>query len=86
MIESNVIQSVPGTKGIKFYPYIRKIDLMSSNSYILYGEEQIAIIDPGAIDGQLDHLYEKIAAMMPKRSQGLLWYISLMLTSIIVIN
>jgi hypothetical protein len=64
MIDSNVLQSVPGTKGIKFYPYIRKIDLMSSNSYLLSGAEQIAIIDPGAIDDQLDRLFEIIAAMV----------------------
>ena len=76
MIESNVIQFVPGTKGIKFYPYIRKIDLMSSNSYILYGEEQIAIIDPGAIDEQLDHLYEKIAAMAEEKPRPIVVYLT----------
>ena len=46
MIEPNILQFVPGTRRIKFYPYIRKIDLMSSNSYIISGDEQIAIIGP----------------------------------------
>jgi glyoxylase-like metal-dependent hydrolase (beta-lactamase superfamily II) len=76
MIDSNVLQSVPGTKGIKFYPYIRKIDLMSSNSYLLSGAEQIAIIDPGAIDDQLDRLFEIIAAMVEEKPRPIVVYLT----------
>ena len=76
MIESGVLQSVPGTKGIRIYPYIRKIDLMSSNSYILSGEEQIAIIDPGAIDDQLNCLFENIAAMVEEKPRPIVVYLT----------
>ena len=63
MMESNVLQPVPGTKGTDFFPYIRKIDLMSSNSYVLSGEDQIALIDPGALDDQFDLLSKIIIAL-----------------------
>ena len=60
MIQSNTLSPVLGTKGTKIIPYIRKIDLMSSNSYILSGEDQIALIDPGALDEQWDLLMDRM--------------------------
>ena len=76
MIKSNIIQPIPGTSGMKFYPYIRKIDLMSSNSFILSGEDQIAVIDPGALDDQLDCLVENIAAMLNEKPRPVIVYLT----------
>lgn len=56
MLDAMRSQPVAGSQGTSIYPYIRKIDLMSSNSYIISGHEQIAIIDPGGLDEQIDHL------------------------------
>ena len=76
MIKSNIIQPIPGTRGMKFYPYIRKIDLMSSNSFILSGEDQIAVIDPGALDDQLDCLVENIAIMLNEKNRPVVVYLT----------
>lgn len=75
-MKSNIIQHIPGTRGMKFYPYIRKIDLMSSNSFILSGEEQIAVIDPGALDDQLDCLVENIAIMLNEKPRPVVVYLT----------
>jgi len=48
--------------------YIRKIDLMSSNSYILSGEDQIALIDPGALDEQWDLLTDRMLDLIERKS------------------
>jgi glyoxylase-like metal-dependent hydrolase (beta-lactamase superfamily II) len=76
MIKPNIIQPIPGTRGMKFYPYIRKIDLMSSNSFILSGEDQIAVIDPGALDDQLDCLVNNIAAMLSEKPRPVIVYLT----------
>jgi len=76
MMKSNIIQHIPGTKGMKIYPYIRKIDLMSSNSFILSGEDQIAVIDPGALDDQLDCLVENIAIMLNEKPRPVVVYLT----------
>ncbi len=60
MMQSSVLQPVPGTRRTEIFPYIRKIDLMSSNSYLLSGRDQIALIDPGALDDQWDLLSERM--------------------------
>jgi len=75
-MKSNIIQHIPGTKGMKIYPYIRKIDLMSSNSFILSGEDQIAVIDPGALDDQLDCLVENIAIMLNEKPRPVVVYLT----------
>jgi glyoxylase-like metal-dependent hydrolase (beta-lactamase superfamily II) len=76
MIESNVLQPVPGTKGTDFFPYIRKIDLMSSNSYVLSGEDQIALIDPGALDDQFDFLSKIIITLQEKKLRPVVIYLT----------
>ena len=76
MIESNISMSVPGTNKVEIFPYIRKIDLMSSNSYILSGEDQIAIIDTGALDDQFNHLMEKIIAMHEEKPRPTVIYLT----------
>jgi glyoxylase-like metal-dependent hydrolase (beta-lactamase superfamily II) len=76
MIKSNILQTIPGTTDMEFYPYIRKIDLMSSNSFILSGDEQIAVIDPGALDDQLDCLVENIKAMQNVKLRPVIVYLT----------
>jgi len=76
MLETNVLQSIIGTKETKIYPYIRKIDLMSSNSFILSAEEQIVLIDTGALDDQADHLIERIALMIEEKPRPVVIYLT----------
>jgi glyoxylase-like metal-dependent hydrolase (beta-lactamase superfamily II) len=53
-------QPVPGTRDVTLYPYLRKVDFISSNSYILSSPEQISLIDPGSTESQLNLLDEVI--------------------------
>jgi len=76
MIQSNIIQPITGTRGMQIYPYIRKIDLMSSNSFILSSQDQIALIDPGALDDQLDSLMENIAIMLDEKPRPVVVYLT----------
>jgi glyoxylase-like metal-dependent hydrolase (beta-lactamase superfamily II) len=61
---------------MQLFPYIRKIDLMSSNSFILSGQDQIALIDPGALDDQLDCLVESIAIMLDEKPRPVVVYLT----------
>ena len=67
MIPPNAPAPVRGTRRTDLIPHIRKIDLMSSNSYILSGEDQIALIDPGALDEQWDLLMDDMLRLMEER-------------------
>jgi len=57
------LQPVRGTKDVSIFPYIRKIDLMSSNSYILSSPKMISIIDPGGLEDQIEHLEAEVARL-----------------------
>jgi glyoxylase-like metal-dependent hydrolase (beta-lactamase superfamily II) len=45
----------------RIYPLIRKIDVISSNSYVISSSDVILLIDPGGLSGQGDHLSRVIA-------------------------
>jgi glyoxylase-like metal-dependent hydrolase (beta-lactamase superfamily II) len=69
-------QPAAGTNDVTIYPHIRKIDLMSSNSYIIAGEDQIALIDPGGIDSQLDQLEQEIASLQEELHRPVIIYLT----------
>ena len=76
MIQSNAAAPVRAAGRTEVIPYIRKIDLMSSNSYILSGEDQIALIDPGALDEQWDLLVDDMLRMMEERPRPVVIYLT----------
>jgi len=56
-------QPVPGAPGARIYPLIRKIDTISSNSYLIQTDDVILLIDPGGLaeqSAQLARVIEKI--------------------------
>ncbi|HUI39845.1 MAG TPA: MBL fold metallo-hydrolase [Methanothrix sp.] len=75
-MESMVTERVPGATDTTIYPYIRKIDLMSSNSYIISGPGQIAIIDPGGQEQQMDHLEEVISLLQDEQRRPVVVYLT----------
>lgn len=75
-MESNAMQPVPGTRSTEIFPYIRKIDLMSSNSYLLSGDDQIALIDPGALDEQWDLLAERMVSLVEEKPRPVVIYLT----------
>lgn len=65
-------QPVPGAPDLHIYPYIRKIDTISSNSYIIDGPDLVVCIDPGGLPGQADQLAGEIARIRKERPRPLL--------------
>ena len=56
-------QPVPGAPGARIYPLIRKIDTISSNSYLIQTGDVILLIDPGGLaeqSAQLARVIEEI--------------------------
>jgi glyoxylase-like metal-dependent hydrolase (beta-lactamase superfamily II) len=76
MLEHMASQPVEGAKNVTICPYIRRVDLMSSNSYILAGEDQIALIDPGGMDDQLAQLEREIARLQEELYRPVVIYLT----------
>jgi glyoxylase-like metal-dependent hydrolase (beta-lactamase superfamily II) len=76
LVESENLKPVGRTEQIEVYPYIRAIDMMSSNSYIISSEDQLALIDPGGLDDQTDRLMEVIFGLYDKSPRPLLVYLT----------
>jgi len=55
-------QPVPGAFGASIFPLIRKIDTISSNSYIIQTPDVILLIDPGGLTDQVEQLMAVIEA------------------------
>ena len=49
---------------------------MSSNSYILSGEDQIALIDPGGLEDQIEHLDREIARLQEDLLRPIVVYLT----------
>jgi len=64
MCESEVWQLVPGTKNVKIFPYFRKVDILSSNSYIISSDRYIVLIDPGGLKEQADLLLREVDRLL----------------------
>jgi glyoxylase-like metal-dependent hydrolase (beta-lactamase superfamily II) len=56
LLASRVWQPVPGVDGAACYPVIRKIDTISSNSYLIRTPDALILIDPGGLREEADHL------------------------------
>lgn len=71
-----VFQPIKETRETAILPYIRKIDLMSSNSYILSARNQIALIDPGGLEDQSDLLVREIALLQDESPRPTVVYLT----------
>lgn len=69
-------QPLPGSRQAEIYLYIRKPDLLSSNSYLIRTAEQILLIDPGAIEEQTRDLCDVIRLCEHEQSRPILIYIT----------
>ncbi len=69
-------QPVPGTRNVTIYPYLRKIDLMSSNSYLLSSPGHIALIDPGGMESQINSLEEEIQILQDELPRPVVVYLT----------
>lgn len=56
-------QPVPGAPGITIFPFIRKLDVISSNSFLIRLPDAILAIDPGGLPEQARMLAEVISGI-----------------------
>ena len=63
LLDSQRWQEVPGTKNVVIFPFIRKIDTNSSNSYIIAMPGAVVLIDPGGLSDQMDLLAKEIESI-----------------------
>ncbi|MCU0630134.1 MAG: MBL fold metallo-hydrolase [Methanoregulaceae archaeon] len=60
LLENQQWQQVPGDDHAEIFPYLRKVDTNSSNSYIISTPSQIILIDPGGFPEQMDILASEV--------------------------
>jgi glyoxylase-like metal-dependent hydrolase (beta-lactamase superfamily II) len=75
-VEPMISQPVQGTRNVTIYPYLRKIDLMSSNSYLLSSPGQIALIDPGGLESQIKRLEEEVQILQDEMPRPVVVYLT----------
>jgi len=75
-VQPMISQSVPGTRNVTIYPYLCKIDIMSSNSYLLSSPGQIALIDPGGLQSQMECLEEEISILQEELPRPVVVYLT----------
>jgi glyoxylase-like metal-dependent hydrolase (beta-lactamase superfamily II) len=63
LLDTQCWQEVPGDKNTVIFPFIRKIDTNSSNSYILAMPGAVVLIDPGGLQDQMDLLAKEIESI-----------------------
>jgi glyoxylase-like metal-dependent hydrolase (beta-lactamase superfamily II) len=61
MLNNRTWQPLPGTRTAWIYPYIRRPDILSSNSFLIRSPGQLVIIDAGALPEQAAEL-QRVAA------------------------
>lgn len=71
-----VFEPITGANYVTVYPYIRKIDLMSSNSYILSCPNQISLIDPGGMQDQIDIIGKEISHLQEDLKRPVVVYLT----------
>ena len=69
-------QPVPGAPGAAFYPLIRKIDAVSSNSYLITTPDVIILIDPGGLPEQAAHLVGVIGMCQARDARPLFIFLT----------
>ena len=53
-------QRIPGAADATLYPFTRKVDTVSANSYVIATTDQLVVVDPGGLREQTDHLIEVV--------------------------
>jgi glyoxylase-like metal-dependent hydrolase (beta-lactamase superfamily II) len=62
-------QPLPGAPGAQIYPLIRKIDTISSNSYLIQTPDAILLIDPGGLPEQAEQLMQVVTECRRERDR-----------------
>ena len=76
LLINQIWQPLPGTRRSEIYPYLRKPDLLSSNSCLIRTPEQILLIDAGALAAQTADLGRIIKECHRERSCPVIIYLT----------
>lgn len=76
MLINQIWQPLPGTRQAEIYPYLRKPDLLSSNSCLIRTPEQIILIDAGALSAQTTDLARILMECHRERPRPVLIYLT----------
>jgi glyoxylase-like metal-dependent hydrolase (beta-lactamase superfamily II) len=60
-------QPLPGVPGGSLFPFIRKVDIISSNSYLVATGERLVLVDPGGLPGQAEVLLAEIRHLLEEQ-------------------
>jgi len=71
-MENQVWQPLPGVEGVSIYPFLRKVDIISSNSYLVAAPGLIVLVDPGGLPGQADALLREIGTLITEKPRPVL--------------
>jgi len=76
LLINQIWQPLPGTRQSEIYPYLRKPDLLSSNSCLIRTPEQIILIDAGALAAQTADLGRIIKECHRELSRPVIIYLT----------
>ncbi|MEI8171963.1 MAG: MBL fold metallo-hydrolase [Deltaproteobacteria bacterium] len=69
-------QSVAGTRHVRIYPYLRKPDVLSSNTFLIETPEQLTLIDPGAMEDQSREIETIVRNLFLEKPRAVLIYLT----------
>jgi len=75
-MENQQWQKIDGTRQVEVYPWVRKPDVSSSNSYVLSTAEQLAVIDPGGSPDQTEALVSVLRPRLQERQRPVFLYLT----------
>ncbi|MRR17507.1 MAG: MBL fold metallo-hydrolase [Deltaproteobacteria bacterium] len=76
MLTNQTWQPLPGTRQAEIYPYLRRPDVLSSNSCLIRTPDQIILIDAGALASQTAELGRILTECQSLRSRPVMIYLT----------
>jgi len=71
-MENQVWQPLPGVEGVQIYPFLRKVDIISSNSYLVAAPGLLVVVDPGGLPEQADILIGEVTRLLEEKPRPVL--------------
>lgn len=71
-MENQVWQPLPGVENVQIFSFLRKIDIISSNSYLVAAPDLLVVVDPGGLPEQADILAGEISRLLAEKPRPVL--------------
>lgn len=69
-------EPVPGLGGVTLLPFVRKLDTISSNSYLLATPDVIVLVDPGGLESQAHCVAEAVREARAEKARPLVVFLT----------